>query len=42
MQPEDCPRAIDLDVTRRQDAIAVVEDGGDNINYDHADWAEAS
>ncbi len=33
---------IDVDVRGVKALTLIVEDGGDGINYDHADWAEAS
>ena len=32
---------VAVDLTGAQQMMLVVEDGGDNINYDHADWASA-
>lgn len=32
---------VDVDVTGAKQIRLVVTDGGDGINYDHADWAEA-
>jgi hypothetical protein len=34
-------RTIDVDVQGRQQLQLVVTDGGDNVNSDHGDWAEA-
>ncbi|MCK2240244.1 NPCBM/NEW2 domain-containing protein [Crossiella sp. S99.2] len=34
--------AITADVSAAEQLRLVVTDGGDNINYDHADWAEAT
>ena len=32
---------VDVDVTGRSTLRLLVADGGDNINFDHADWADA-
>ncbi|HVU64769.1 MAG TPA: NPCBM/NEW2 domain-containing protein [Phycisphaerales bacterium] len=32
---------IDVDVTKARELVLRIEDGGDGINYDHADWADA-
>jgi len=37
----DPPVAIDVDLIGAKELVLVVEDGGDGINYDHADWASA-
>ncbi|WP_297860039.1 NPCBM/NEW2 domain-containing protein [Meiothermus sp.] len=34
-------QAIDVDVTGRQQLRLVISDGGDNVYYDHANWANA-
>ncbi len=41
MKLKDAARAVDLDVRGVKTLTLLVEDGGDNINYDHADWADA-
>ncbi|UQN10823.1 NPCBM/NEW2 domain-containing protein [Deinococcus sp. QL22] len=33
-------KTIDLDITGKQELRLVVTDAGDNIHYDHADWAK--
>jgi alpha-galactosidase len=35
------PAEIDVDLSGVQELVLVVEDAGDYINYDHADWAGA-
>ncbi|GHF54472.1 hypothetical protein HNQ07_003605 [Deinococcus metalli] len=35
----DPARRVDLNITGKQELRLVVTDGGDGINYDHADWA---
>jgi alpha-galactosidase len=37
----DAPHVFDLDLTGVREVLLVVEDGGDDINYDHADWGGA-
>jgi hypothetical protein len=37
----DPPFPVHIDVQGRERLLLVVTDGGDNINYDHADWARA-
>jgi hypothetical protein len=32
---------LDLDVTGKNELRLVVTNGGDNVDYDHADWANA-
>jgi alpha-galactosidase len=32
---------VDVDITGKSELTLIVTDGGDNINYDHADWANA-
>ncbi|WP_034388775.1 NPCBM/NEW2 domain-containing protein [Deinococcus sp. YIM 77859] len=34
-------QAVQVDVSGKQELRLVVTDGGDNIDYDHADWADA-
>jgi hypothetical protein len=34
-------KAVDLDLTGRRQMTLIVTDGGDNSNWDHADWADA-
>jgi hypothetical protein len=34
--------AVDVDVTGTNRLTLVVTDGGDSIEYDHADWADAT
>lgn len=41
MSQGDFAEAIDIDVTGVQRLHLFVTDGGDGINYDHADWANA-
>lgn len=38
---EDPPHPVNVDVQGKERLLLVVTDGGDNINYDHADWAKA-
>jgi alpha-galactosidase len=35
------PELVDIDLTDAKIMNLIVNDGGDNINYDHADWAGA-
>lgn len=37
----DAARPVSVDVTGKQELRLVVTNGGDNIDYDHADWADA-
>lgn len=37
----DAAQTIDVDLTGARELVLLVEDGGDDINWDHADWAEA-
>ncbi len=37
----DAAKAVDLDLTGVEQLALVVADGGDGIDYDHADWADA-
>jgi len=41
MKPGQPPRPVDVDLRGVQTLLLLVADGGDGINYDHADWAEA-
>ncbi|MBI4586129.1 MAG: NPCBM/NEW2 domain-containing protein [Planctomycetes bacterium] len=41
MKAGDPARTVDLDVTGLKTLVLVVSDGGDGMNFDHADWAEA-
>ena len=41
MRREDAPQWVDLDLTGAQRLELVVGDGGNGIDADHADWAEA-
>lgn len=41
MTPADAARALDIDVSGVQRLTLRVTDGGDGINSDHADWADA-
>ena len=41
MRGGQAPKAVDLDTSRANTITLSVEDGGDGINYDHADWADA-
>ncbi|MEU9289102.1 NPCBM/NEW2 domain-containing protein [Streptomyces sp. NPDC048275] len=41
MTPADAARALDVDVRGVQRLTLRVTDGGDGINFDHADWADA-
>ena len=34
-------KAVDLDLAGKQALVLLVGDGGDDMNYDHADWADA-
>ena len=38
----DVPKDVNLDVTGLSSILLRVTDGGDNFDYDHADWADAS
>ncbi len=40
MTGSDAAKSLDVDLTGVKKLILRVTDGGDNINYDHADWAE--
>jgi hypothetical protein len=37
----DAPKRVEVDLTNAKELRLVVDDGGDNIMGDHADWAEA-
>jgi len=37
----DSPKSISIDLTGAREMTLLVEDAGDNIHYDHADWAGA-
>ena len=41
MHLKDAAKALDINVTGVKTLTLLVEDGGDGINYDHADWADA-
>ncbi len=41
MKYNDPPKKVDLDVTGVDHLNLIVNDGGDGINSDHADWADA-
>ncbi len=41
MRTGDAPRAVDVDLTAAQTLELVVDDAGDGMNHDHADWADA-
>ncbi|WP_307543159.1 glycoside hydrolase family 97 catalytic domain-containing protein [Streptomyces sp. V3I8] len=41
MTPADAARALDVDVSGVQRLTLRVTDGGDGINFDHADWGDA-
>ncbi len=41
MKKGDPAKAVDVKLNRIQKLALYVSDGGDNINYDHADWAES-
>lgn len=41
LRPGDAPVEIDVDLAGARTLSLLVEDGGDGIDYDHADWAEA-
>ncbi len=41
MRLHDAPRAISADLKGISRLTLLVEDGGDGINYDHADWGDA-
>ncbi len=42
MRGGEAAREMDVVLKGAKELTLVVEDGGDDINYDHADWAEAS
>ena len=42
MRSGDAPKPIDLDVTGAKRLTLKVTDAGDGINYDHADWGDAT
>lgn len=35
------PVKVDLDIKGIKQLVLIINDGGDDINYDHADWADA-
>jgi alpha-L-fucosidase 2 len=37
----DAPQQVDVDVTGAKELRLLVDDAGDNIMGDHADWADA-
>ena len=39
---KDATRSINVDIAGRQQLRLVVTDGGDGLDYDHADWANAT
>ena len=41
MKAGDAARRVDVDLTGKQVLLLVVRDGRDNVNYDHANWADA-
>ncbi|WP_413756112.1 glycoside hydrolase family 97 catalytic domain-containing protein [Streptomyces sp. MMBL 11-3] len=41
LTPADAARALDVDVSGVERLTLRVTDGGDGINYDHADWGDA-
>jgi alpha-galactosidase len=41
MKPGDPAREIDVNLTGAHTLLLLVEDAGDGINFDHADWADA-
>jgi alpha-galactosidase len=41
MKPNDKPKSLDLDVKGVKNLLLLVQDAGDGISYDHADWAGA-
>lgn len=41
MKGGDAPRVISVDLTGAAHLTLIVEDGGDHIHYDHADWGGA-
>ena len=41
MSRGDAPQRVDVDVTGAQELRLLVDDAGDNIMGDHADWADA-
>ncbi|CAM3593334.1 NPCBM/NEW2 domain-containing protein [Deinococcus frigens] len=42
MTGAEAAKTVNVDVSGRQELKLVVTDGGDNINYDHADWGGAT
>ena len=41
MSRGEAPRRVDVDITGAQELRLLVDDAGDNIMGDHADWADA-
>ncbi len=41
MRVQDQAMSVDVDLTGRKTLTLIVEDGGDGIDYDHADWGDA-
>jgi glucose/arabinose dehydrogenase len=41
MQGDTATKAVNVNVTGRTELRLLVNNGGDNVNYDHADWADA-
>ena len=41
MKPGDKAKAVDVDLTGAKTLLLTVDDAGDGVNYDHADWADA-
>jgi alpha-galactosidase len=38
----EAPRQVDVDLTGRKTMILIADSAGDNISYDHANWADAA
>jgi alpha-galactosidase len=41
MKPGEAAKKVDVDVTGVKTLMLIVGDGGDGMNWDHADWADA-
>ncbi|HTR43746.1 MAG TPA: NPCBM/NEW2 domain-containing protein [Pseudomonadales bacterium] len=41
MKSGDTPKQVDVDLTGVKELLLLVKNGGDDISYDHADWADA-
>jgi len=42
MKTGDAPKPVDVDLTGCKTMILIVDSGGDNTSYDHANWADAA